>query len=112
MPQQPESNYRTPSHEVKVIGHGAVKSLAHLEDIRDTHKRDGYIKAIVCQPISHYWEVAFPVLFIEDMPDMVGNCLILYLGTEQSFNWWMRHVMRELEKAALTRGKVPGKWLQ
>jgi len=102
-----DSNFVTPSHEVRIIGHGRIRDHKHLEDIRKGCVKDGFIKAVVHEPISHYWEMVWPVIIFDQMPDMKGNALILYLGTPESFASWQRDMMAKLEVAAMTRGKLP-----
>ena len=104
MEQQPGA---APSYEVRVIAHGRIRDKAHLDDFRKGCITDGYIKAIVCEPISHYWQMAWPVIIFDNMPDMKGNALILYLGTPESFAGWRKGMMEALELAARTRPKTP-----
>jgi len=99
-------------HEPRVIGHGPVNSIEQLKDLVATHKRDGYIKHVTAKTVSHYWELDFPVIVIEEMPDMRGSALILYTGTQESFWSWQREIMQALERAADTRGKIPGRLFQ
>jgi hypothetical protein len=97
---------------MKIEAHGPVNSVAHLKDIVQAHKRDGYIKHVTYSQVSYYWSCSFPVVIIDGMPDMKGAALILYTGTYESFEVFKREMEEGLQKLAKKRKDEMGRFVQ
>lgn len=97
---------------MKIESHGEVKSVQQLKDLVEKHQKQGYIKHVICQPVSHYWACSFPVIIIDGMPDLKGSALILYTGTPESFASWERQIKEALERVAKKRKDEMGRFVQ